>query len=60
MPKLYMPSGNIYIIKRETLINKKTIHGKKYLYTLIDQKYYLNIDNNDDLIIAKEKLKKLF
>ncbi len=60
MPDLYMPSGNIYIINRKTLVNKKTIHGKKYLYSLIDQKYYLNIDNDDDLIVAKEKLKKLY
>jgi len=59
MPKLFKPTGNIYIINRDTL-KKKTIYGKKSIYSLVDQKYYLNINNYDDLILAKEKLKKLY
>tara|TARA_B100001250_G_scaffold413250_1_gene446781 strand:+ start:1636 stop:2349 length:714 start_codon:yes stop_codon:yes gene_type:complete len=59
MSKLFKPTGNIYIINRDTL-KKKTIYGKKSIYSLVDQKYYLNINNYDDLILAKEKLKKLY
>ena len=60
MKKLYMPTGNIYIVSRKTLINKKTIHGKNYIFNIIKQKYFLNIDGNEDLIIAQKKLKKLY
>lgn len=59
MPKFFKPTGNIYIINRDTL-KKKTIYGKKFIYSFVSQKYYLNINNYDDLILAKEKLKKLY
>jgi len=60
MPQLFMPTGNIYIISRETLLKRKTIHGKNYIFSLINHKYFLNIDKHDDLIIAQEKLRKLY
>ena len=57
LEKLYVPSGNIYIIKRDILIKKKTIGGKKQSYDLIKFNNYVNIDTNDDFEIAKIKLK---
>ena len=54
---LYVPSGNLYIVKRDILIKQKTLTGKKQTFYLIDKNDYVNIDNNDDLSIAKIKLK---
>ena len=57
MPKFYMPSGNIYITKRDILLNNKNFYGKKITFVLISQKNYININNLDDLEIAKKKIK---
>ena len=57
LEKLYIPSGNIYIIKRDTLIKEKTLIGKKQTFYEIKESDYVNIDNNDDLSIAKIKLR---
>jgi len=57
LEKLYVPSGNIYIIKRDILLKKKTLIGKKQTFHIINQRDYINIDNEDDLNIAKIKLK---
>lgn len=57
LEELFIPSGNIYIIKRDILIKKKTLVGKKQMFYLIKKRDYVNIDDNDDLIIAKTKLR---
>ena len=57
LEKLYVPSGNIYIIKRDILIKKKTITGRRQTYDLIKFIDYVNIDTKDDFEIAKIKLK---
>jgi len=57
LEKLYVPSGNIYIIKRDMLIKKKTIIGRRQTYDLIKSINYVNIDTKDDFEIAKIKLK---
>ncbi len=57
LEELYIPSGNIYIIKRDVLIKKKTLIGKKQTFYIIKKKDYVNIDNDDDLMLAKIKLK---
>ena len=56
LPKVYKPSGNIYIFKRKFLI-KKDLIGKKQTFHLVKQKDFINIDNSDDLFLAKFKLK---
>lgn len=56
LPKLYKPSGNIYIFSRE-LIKRKNINTNKQTYLKINQKDFLNIDNYDDLLLAKIKLR---
>ncbi len=58
LEKLYIPSGNIYIVKRDILIKKKTLIGRKQAFYVINKKDYVNIDGDDDLILAKVKLKK--
>lgn len=56
LEQLYMPSGNIYITRRDLLFKNK-ITGPNATFNLVDKKNYVNIDNNDDLILAKTKLK---
>mgnify|MGYP001433707113 FL=1 len=55
LPKLYKPSGNIYIFKRKILLNRD-LKGKKQISDVINSKNHLNIDTKDDLILAKIKL----
>ena len=57
LPKLYKPSGNIYIFKRKIIL-RKNLNTNKQTYHIIKQKDFLNIDNYDDLMLAKLKLKK--
>lgn len=54
LPDYYMPSGNIYIFKTNL---KENIFGKKISFYEIKKKNYLNIDNLDDLLLAKKILK---
>ena len=56
LPKVYKPSGNIYIFKRKFLI-KKDLIGKKQTYHLVKKIDFINIDNEDDLILARIKMK---
>ena len=55
LPKLYKPSGNIYIFKRKIIINKN-LNTNNQTYSIVKEKF-LNIDNYDDLSLAKLKLK---
>ena len=55
LPKLYKPSGNIYIFRRKILLNGD-LKGKKQISDVINSKNHLNIDTKDDLILAKIKL----
>jgi CMP-N,N'-diacetyllegionaminic acid synthase len=57
LPKLYKPSGNIYIFKRKIIINKN-LNTNNQTYSIVEKEKFLNIDNNDDLSLAKLKLKK--
>lgn len=56
LPKLYKPSGNVYIFTRKILLNRD-LKGKKQICDLISSKNHLNIDTKDDLILAKIKLR---
>tara|TARA_Y100001970_G_scaffold266993_1_gene356374 strand:- start:71 stop:769 length:699 start_codon:yes stop_codon:yes gene_type:complete len=55
LPKLYKPSGNIYIFKRKMII-EKNLNTNKQTYHIVKQENFLNIDNADDLKLAKLKL----
>ena len=57
LPKLYKPSGNIYIFKRKIIINKN-LNTNNQTYSIVEKEKFLNIDNYDDLSLAKLKLKK--
>ena len=57
LPKLYKPSGNIYIFKKKIIINKN-LNTNNQTYSIVEKEKFLNIDNYDDLSLAKLKLKK--
>ena len=55
-PNAYIRSGSIYAMSRKYVIqNKRYYSGKSFAYILPDQRT-INIDNENDLIIAKKKL----
>lgn len=56
LPDYYMPSGNVYIFKTKF---KKNIFGKKISFYEVPKKNYLNIDNIDDLNLAKKILPRI-
>ena len=56
LPKVYKPSGNIYIFKRK-LILKKNLNSKKQTFQLVKKEDFINLDNHDDLVLAKFKMK---
>ena len=51
LEKIYAPSGNIYIFSRALILRKK-LSSKDMLYDLIENKDYLNINNQTDIIKA--------
>ena len=55
-PKAYVRSGSIYAMSRKYVIqNKRYFSGKSFAYILPHQRA-INIDNENDLIIAKKKI----
>ena len=56
LPKLYKPSGNIYIFRRKNILNRD-LKGRKQISDVINSKINKNIDTKDDLVLAKIKIK---
>ena len=52
----YIRNGGIYSMKRDTLMNKKTRHGKVSRPYVMEDKYSINIDSEMDLKIAEVML----
>lgn len=57
LQKLYVPSGNLYIVKRNILLKNRSLIGKKQTFAIINKDRYINIDNNKDFEYAKIKLR---
>ena len=59
-PNAYIRSGSIYAMSRKYVIqNKRYFSGKSFAYILPHQRA-INIDNENDLIIAKKKISLKF
>ena len=56
LPSIYIRSGDIYIIKKETLMRKKSLIGDKTYGLIVDANKTINIDENIDLELANLKL----
>ena len=52
----YIRNGGIYSMKRDTLMNEKTRHGKVSRPYVMEDKYSINIDNEMDLRLAEVML----
>ena len=55
----YIRNGGIYSMKRNTLMNKKTRHGKVSRPYVMEDKYSVNIDNKMDLKLTEIMLKEI-
>ena len=55
----YIRNGGIYSMKRDTLINERTRHGKISRPYVMEDKYSVNIDNEMDLKLAEIMLREL-
>ena len=58
LPKIYIRSGSIYLLKRDVLLKHKSLVGNKCFGLVLDGKQALNIDTNSDLIYFKETVGK--
>ncbi len=56
-PNAYVRSGSIYAMSRKYVINQKRYFSGKSLAYILPIKRTINIDDKNDLIIAKNKLK---
>ena len=54
LPKLYLRSGSLYLIKRNSFFKFKNILGKKVKPIFVKGKYSINIDNLEDLYLAQK------
>ena len=55
----YIRNGGIYSMKRDTLMNEKTRHGKISRPYVMEDKYSVNIDNEMDLKLADLMIREL-
>jgi CMP-N-acetylneuraminic acid synthetase len=53
LPDLYCPTGAIWIAKTNELIKSNTFYGNGYIFFPIDWKSAVDIDNYDDIELAK-------
>ena len=58
-PKAYIRSGSIYAMSRKYVIQEKRYFSGKSLAYILPSKRTVNIDDENDLLIAKKKLKNL-
>jgi len=57
LPELFSPTGAIWIAKIEDLKRDKTFYGKNHIFWEIDWKKAVDIDNYEDLKMAKYFMK---
>lgn len=60
LPSIYIRSGDIYAIKKKTLIKKKSLIGDKTYGLVVDANETINIDEKIDLDLASLKLKYFY
>ena len=58
LKKIYIRSGSMYFFKKKNLAKYNSILGNRAYGIEVKDKYTINIDEKDDLIVAKHYLKK--
>jgi|TARA_R110001583_G_scaffold57863_1_gene172867 N-acylneuraminate cytidylyltransferase len=59
LPKAYLQTGTVDVVKVETILKKRSMTGDKILAQIVEAEYALDIDDEDDLKIMRAKLKNL-
>ena len=59
MPKTYLQTGTVDVVKVETILKKRSMTGDKILAQIVEAEYALDIDDEDDLKIMRAKFKNL-
>ena len=57
LPKLYRPTGAIYIVKRDVLIQKSSLKGNRVIPFIMKNNDFINIDEIKDIELFKSKLR---
>ena len=57
LPEVYQPTGAIYIVRRNFLIKKNSLKGKKNIPFVVGNDEFVNIDDIEDIKIFKIRLK---
>ncbi len=57
---VYVQSGLVYAFKIKSLLENKSLYGKKCLPLIIDWEFFLDIDTKEDLEIANFKIRKIY
>ncbi len=59
LPKIYAQTGTIEVIKTSTIIKKKSVTGDIIKPLFIDQKYFIDIDDESSFFLAEYMMKKI-
>tara|TARA_B100000780_G_C21055031_1_gene423843 strand:- start:141 stop:860 length:720 start_codon:yes stop_codon:yes gene_type:complete len=59
LPKVYAQTGTIEVIKTSTIIKKKSVTGDIIKPLFIDQKYFIDIDDETSFFLAEYMMKKI-
>lgn len=59
LPKAYLQTGTVDIVRAETIFKKTSMTGDKILSHIVDNEYALDIDDHSDLKIMRAKFKNL-
>ena len=59
LPKAYLQTGTVDVVKIETIFKKRSMTGDKILSQIVEAEYALDIDDKDDLKIMRAKFKSL-
>ena len=60
LPETFWQTGHIDVIKIDTILSKKSLTGDNILPLHVENKYCVDIDNEDDLVSASRIIKENF
>lgn len=59
LPPAYIRDGSIYLVKTSVLLAKYSLYGEKIAWFPTDERFYVNIDNVEDWLLAEKKLPEI-
>ena len=57
LPKVYLQTGILDVVKINTILNKKSMNGDDILSHIVEEEYALDVDDYNDLKIMRAKFK---